>query len=739
MKHLTLDIDVNGIATLTWDMQDHSMNVFSEESILEYASAVDQIIQDDAIKGAVITSAKKEFIAGADIGMIEAMAAKANSLPKKEAAQFIFDKVFFVQKTFRALEKCGKPVASAIPGLALGGGFEALLATHYRVATNDSSIKFGLPECKLGIMPGWGGTQRVVRHVGVMAAAPIIMEGRSIDPQKAFKLGLINELCERGQEVDIAKSWVQANIEEGVTVRAARAAGDKKITASFEPAWDQKGFKLPGGDVYSAKGFPIFMGASAMVRKTTYGLYEAQKAILAAVYEGTQVPMDTALKIEVRHFTRLMCGPQSRNMSRTFFINKQALEKGARRPGHIEAKPVQKLGVLGGGGFMGAGIANVSAQAGMEVIVLDQTEESAAKAKAHAEKDLMKKVERGRMSEMDARTILSRINTSANYSNLSGCDLVVEAVFEDPGVKRNVTQNAEAYLDESAIFATNTSTIPITALAENSRKQEQYIGIHFFSPVEKMPLVEIIKGRNTGEAAIAKAFDYVRQLRKTPILVNDARFFYANRCVLRYIEESSFMLAEGVKPALIENAAKMIGMPVGPLSLADETALDLGVKIRNATKAALGPNYAPNPAEERLDKMVLEMGRLGRKSASGFYDYPTGSKKKLWPGLADLFPVAETQPDVEEVKKRFLTIQALEAVRSVEDKVITDVREADVGAIMGWGFAPWSGGPISYIDTLGTAKFMEDCKVLESKFGERFKVPQLLREKAQSNSHFYSM
>ncbi len=737
MKHLKIEVDGNGIATVTWDMQDHSMNVFSEESILEYANIVQQIKNDTNIRGAIITSAKKEFIAGADINLIQQMAKTANSKEAAAAAQEVFDQVYFVQKTFRDLETCGKPIASAIPGLALGGGFEAILATHYKVAVDDSSIKFGLPECKLGIMPGWGGTQRTVRLVGVMAAAPIIMEGRLINPQKAKKLGLINELCERGQEVEKARTWVLSQLDEGDQVRAARAEGDKKITASFEPAWDKKGFKLPGGDVYSPQGFPIFMGASPLIRKTTYGLYDAQKAILSAVYEGVQVPMDTALKIEVRYFTKLVCNPQSRNMSRTFFISKQALEKGARRPGNIEAQPVMKLGVLGGGGFMGAGIANVSAQAGIQVVVLDQTEEAAAKAKAHAEKNLTASVAKGKMTEEKARSILSRITTTANYAALSECDLVVEAVFEDPTIKRSVTQNAEAHLRDSAFFATNTSTIPITSLAENSRDPEKYIGIHFFSPVEKMPLVEIIKGRKTGQAAVAKAYDYVRQLRKTPILVNDARFFYANRCVLRYLEESHFMLSEGVKPALIENAAKMIGMPVGPLSLADETALDLGVKIRNATKAALGAAYKANPAEPQLDRMVLELGRLGRKSSSGFYDYPADGKKKLWPGLSDLFPVTDKQPAVEELKMRFLNIQSLEALRAIEEGVVTDVREADIGAIMGWGFAPWSGGPISYIDTLGSKKFMEECIALAEKFGERFKAPELLQQSALNNRSFY--
>lgn len=738
MENIHLSVDEQGIATITWDMQDQSMNVFSESSTETYIDLVNRVSEDVKIRGVLICSGKKEFIAGADIKMIQAMAVKVATLPKAEAAQHVFDEVYKVQKAFRKLETCGKPVAAAIGGLALGGGFEAALATHYRVVADDRKIKLGLPEAKLGIMPGWGGTQRVVRLTGVMAAAPIILEGRLISPQQALKNGLVHELAEPGTEKDSARAWIEKHLEEGDRVRAARAGGDKKITAEFEPPWDQKGFKLPGGDVYSPSGFPIFMGATAAVRKSTYGLYESQKAILSAVYEGVQVPMDAALRIEVRYFTKLMCGDQARNMSRTFFISKQALEKGARRPEQIEPQPVNKLGVLGGGGFMGAGIANVSARAGIEVVVIDQTDEAAAKARTYIEKDLKKQIERGRLTSEGAEKTLALITTTSDYSALKDCDLLVEAVFEDPAIKKSVTEQAEAHIGSSTIFATNTSTIPISDLANNSTRPEHYIGIHFFSPVEKMPLVEIISGQKTGDAAIAKAFDFVRQINKTPILVNDARFFYANRCVLRYIEESHYMLAEGVKPALIENAAKMIGMPVGPLSLADETALDLGLKIRNTTKAALGENYIPNPVEDQLDKMVLELGRLGRKSSSGFYDYLDDGKKYLWPGLSDMFGVAEQQPDVEHLKKRFLTIQALEALRALEENVITDVREADIGAIMGWGFAPWSGGPISYIDTVGAKQFLDDCEDLQAHCGARYEAPNNLREAAQSGASFYN-
>jgi len=735
-QNLQLETDSDGIALITWDMAGRSMNVLSASSITDYIATIDKVISDSAVTGVVVTSAKRDFLAGADLAMLEGLSGKATNMERTAAAGELFEALIPLQRALRRLEYCGKPVASALPGTALGGGLEVALATHYRVVADNPRIQLGLPEVKVGLMPGAGGTQRVVRLLGLMAAAPIIMEGRPVRPEKAKTLGIVQAVVPAGEEVASATAWVREHIEEGRKVSAARAAGER-MEASFDQPWDRKGFRIPGGGPYSPAGFPVFMGGNAMVRKTTYGLYEAPKAILSAIYEGLQLPFDTALEVEVRYFVKLLTGPQSPNMIRSLFINKQALEKGARRPAGVADSLVKRLGVLGGGGFMGAGIANVAAAAGIEVVVLDRDEEAAARAKTHAEHTLEDRIAKGRVSEEAAAAHLARIETTADYARLAGCDLVVEAVFEAPDVKKATTEAAEAHLPETAVFASNTSTLPITGLAKNSRRPERFIGIHFFSPVEKMPLVEIILGRETGDEALAKALDFVRQLRKTPIVVNDARFFYANRCVIRYLEEAHHMLAEGVAPALIENGARMIGMPVGPLALNDETALDLGQKIRNATRAALGEAYQPHPAEPQLDRMVDELGRLGRKSKAGFYDYPQDGRKRLWPGLGDLFPGAATQPDVEEIKLRYLTIQAIEAVRALEAKVVTDVREADIGAIFGWGFAPWSGGPISYIDTRGPAVVLADCERLEATFGERFEPPDLLREIAGSGQTFY--
>ena len=739
MKNVTLSVDADGIALLTWDMPGRSMNVLSEESIRDYGAAVEEVIASPAIKGCVVTSAKRDFIAGADLAMLGGWSAKVAGLPPVEAAKQIFGWTMSLQTMLRRLEACGKPVASAIPGTALGGGLEVVLATHHRVMAANDKAQLGLPEVKLGLMPGAGGTQRVTRMVGVMAAAPLLLEGRSLGPAEALKLGIVHQVVAPGDIVEIAKTWVRANIAEAERVAAARAAGDKKAVPAFAPAWDQAKYKLPGGGPQTPTGFPVFMGGGAQIRKNSYGLYEAPKAILAAVYEGVQVPFDTALRIETGYFTKLVLGPQSRNMIRSLFASKQALEKGAHRPAGVADMSIKKLGVLGGGGFMGAGIANVAAGAGIEVVVLDQTEEAAAKAKAHAEKEAFARVAKGRMTEEAAKAQLARITTTADYAQLASADLVVEAVFEHPDVKRQVIEAAERHLPETAVFASNTSTIPISDLAERSKRPERFIGIHFFSPVEKMPLVEIITGRKTGDEALAKALDFVRQIRKTPIVVKDARFFYANRCVLRYIEEAHYMLSEGVKPALIENAARMIGMPVGPLALNDETALDLGVKIAKTTKAALGAAYKEHPAEARIEDMVTRLGRLGRKASKGFYDYPEKGKgkKRLWPGLAEIFPLAAEQPDVEELKLRFLTVQAVEAVRALADGVISEGGEAAVGGFFGGGSAPGSGGPTPYIDPPGPDRFMRHCDRLEARFGERYTPPALLRDVAARGETFY--
>ncbi len=568
----------------------------------------------------------------------------------------------------------------------------------------------------VGIFPGAGGTTRLARKLGAMGASPFLLEGKLSDPKRAKAAGLIDEVVE--DPLAAAKEWVLT-------------AKDADI---LKP-WDAKGYKMPGGAPYHPAGFMTFVGASAMVNGKTQGVYPAAKAMLSAVYEGAMVPFDTALKIEARWFVNVLMNPSSGNMIRSLFINKEALDKGAVRPADVSDQSVKKVGVLGAG-MMGAGISLVSAQAGIEVVLIDQTQEAADRGKAYTETYADKGIKRGKSTPAKKDALLSRITATTDLQALKGCDLIIEAVFEDMAVKAEMTKKVEAIIDEECIFATNTSTLPITDLAKASSRSDQFIGIHFFSPVEKMMLVEIIKGAETGDRAVAKSLDFVRQIRKTPIVVNDARFFYANRCIIPYLNEGIRMVTEGVAPALIENAAKMVGMPLGPLQLTDETSIDLGVKIAKATKAAMGADY--DDACDDILFWMADSGRLGRKAKAGFYSYDEkGKRTGLWADIADKYAPSDDQPDLIEVQHRLLFAQVLEAVRALEEGVLMDIREGDVGAILGWGFAPWSGGPLSWLDMIGAEYAAERCDQLQKAFGDRFACPDLLRDMAQKGESFY--
>ena len=614
-------------------------------------------------------------------------------------------------------KKGGKPIAAALPGTAAGIGMELPLSTHRIFAAENPKAKYGLPEILVGIFPGAGGTTRMVRKVGAIAAAPLLLEGKMLDVKKAKGAGYVDEIA--ADPIAAAKEWV------------LNASG-----ADLVKPWDAKGYKMPGGAPYHPAGFPNFVGASAMVHGKTQGAFPAAKALLSAVYEGALVDFDTALKIEARWFTSVLMNPSSGAMIRSLFLNKEALEKGAVRPKDVPDQRVQKLGVLGAG-MMGAGIALVSAQAGMEVVLIDQTQEAADKGKAYTEAYLDKGMKRGKVTAEKKEAMLARITATPDLDALKGCDLIIEAVFEDPGVKAEMTKKVEAIIPEDCIFASNTSTLPITGLAEASSRPEQFIGIHFFSPVEKMLLVEIIKGKETGPRAVAKALDYVRQIKKTPIVVNDARFFYANRCIIPYVNEGARMITEGVSPVLIDNAARQLGFPVGPIQLTDETSIDLGAKIARATKAAMGNAYPESPADDMIFWME-DLGRLGRKANAGFFDYDEkGKRTGYWKGMQDKYPLAEEQPDLIEVQERLMFAQVLEAVRALEEGVLEDIREGDVGAILAWGFAPWSGGPLSWLDIIGTPYAAERCDQLTEAYGERFACPPLLREMAAKGQTFY--
>ncbi|HLQ18914.1 MAG TPA: 3-hydroxyacyl-CoA dehydrogenase NAD-binding domain-containing protein [Tabrizicola sp.] len=719
MTDFTMTTDADGVATITWDVRSKSMNVMSTEAFMVLNGLIDQALADGSVKGVIVTSGKKDFAGGMDLNVIAQMRAGG--------AQAIFDGVMQMHQVLRKIERAGmdpkslkggKPIVAALPGTALGIGLELPLSCHRIIAADNPKAKIGLPETMVGIFPGAGGTTRLVRKLGAMVAAPFLLEGKLSSPKEARAAGIIDEVVPAEDLLKRAKEWVLSATD-----------------ADLVKPWDAKGYKMPGGAPYHPAGFMTFVGASAMVHGKTMGVYPAAKAVLAAVYEGALVPFDTALKIEARHFTSVLMNPSSTAMIRSLFINKEALEKGANRP-QVEDMAVRKLGVIGAG-MMGAGIAYVSANAGIEVVLIDSSQEAADRGKAHSEGILDKGMKRGKVTAEKKAEVLGRIIATTDYAALAGVDLVVEAVFEDPKIKADVTHKVEAAVGPDCIYATNTSTLPITGLAAASKRPEQFIGIHFFSPVDKMMLVEIIRGKATGDKAVAKALDFVRQIRKTPIVVNDARFFYANRCIIPYINEGIRMVAEGVEPALVENAAKLVGMPLGPLQLVDETSIDLGVKIAKATKAAMGKDY-PDEAVDHVLFWMADQGRLGKKANSGFYAYSDkGERLGLWDGLEAKYPLDKMQPSLADVQHRLLFAQVLEAVRALEEGVLTDIREGDVGAILGWGFAPWSGGPFSWLDMIGAARAVEICRGLTAQFGPRFHAPALLREMAEKGQTFY--
>lgn len=712
MTTIDWQVDNDGIAVLTIDVPDRSMNVMTPEFLDDMKTAAERLANDERVRGAVITSGKSSFMAGADLKELGALFAGNPDVSD------VYAWCRKLQLALRGMETCGKPVAAAINGTALGGGLEVCLATHYRVAADHPKSKLGLPEVQVGLLPGGGGTQRLPRMIGIEAALRLITEGKHLSPAQAVEAGIIEELCAPGDEVAVAKRWL---LEVG----------------NAEQPWDRKGFKVPGGaGLMHPKAVQTLVVGSALTQKMTNHNYPAPLAILSAVYEGTVLPIDKALDVETKYFVSLLMNPVSRNMIRTLFINKGEADKLVRRPEGPARRDVTKLGVLGAG-MMGAGIAYVSARAGMEVVLLDTSDDKAEAGKDYSRKLTAKQVERGRMSEEQAEALLGRITAGTDFGHLEGCELVIEAVFEDRGIKADVTRRAEAVIGTDAIFASNTSTLPITGLAEASQRPEQFVGIHFFSPVDRMPLVEVIVGRQTGDAAVAQALDYIRQIRKTPIVVNDSRGFYTSRVFSVYTREGIAMLAEGVNPALIENAAKHAGMPVGPLAVTDEVSLELSYHVGRQTRRDLGDAYVASPADEVIRRFVEDLDRKGKRFGKGFYDYPEGARKRLWPGLAEHFPRADEQPSADEVRTRLLYAQAIETVRCLDENVVTHPADADIGSVFGWGFPPWTGGTLSYIETVGLVAFVAEADRLAKTYGERFEVPDSLRAMAAEGRTFH--
>jgi len=722
MTDFTMNKDATGVATITWDVAGKTMNVMSLDGVQQLSDHIDDALADDAVKGIVITSGKETFAGGMDLNLLAKMKADAGDDPAKGLFEGTMRMHGLLRKIERAgmdkkTNKGGKPIASALPGTAAGIGLELPLATHRIFCTSNPKAKVGLPETLVGIFPGGGGTVRLLFKMGLVNASSQILEGRMNAPEKAKSLGIVDEVSD--DPLAAARAWVLSATD-----------------ADILKPWDAKGFKMPGGAPYHPAGFMNYVGANAMVAGKTKNAFPAAKAVLSVLYEAALVPFDTALIIEARWFTNVLMNPSSSAMIRSLFINKEALEKGAVRPQAVPDQRVKKLGVLGAG-MMGAGIALVSAQAGIEVVLIDRDQEAADKGKAYSATYMDKGIARKKATPEKKEALLSLITATPDVEMLKGCDLIIEAVFEDTAVKAEITKRVEAVIPEDCIFASNTSTLPISELAKASSRPEQFIGIHFFSPVERMLLVEIIKGAQTGDRAVAKALDYVRQIRKTPIVVNDARFFYANRCIIPYGNEAVRMITEGVAPYLIDNAAQQLGFPVGPIQLGDETSIDLGVRIMKATKVAMGNAY---PASEADDLIVWmeDLGRLGRKANAGYFDYDEkGKRTGYWKGIHDRYPLADKQPATQEVQDRLMFSQVLEAVRALEEGVLEDIREGDVGAILGWGFAPATGGPFSYLDILGTPYAAERCDQLQAKFGDRFECPALLREMAAKNQTFY--
>ncbi|MEZ5810213.1 MAG: 3-hydroxyacyl-CoA dehydrogenase NAD-binding domain-containing protein [Rhizobiaceae bacterium] len=721
-KNFTVETDADGIALVTWNSPGKTMNVFTEEVMDELDAIIDQVVGDDKIKGAVITSGKETFSGGADLTMLNRMFAtfeKERASDPKKAVKLMFDAAGRMSWLWRKLETCGKPWVSAINGTCMGGAFELSLACHGRVAVDSNKVKMALPEVKVGIFPGAGGTQRVPRMTGTQEALQMLTTGQTLVPKKAKAMGLIDEIVPADELVEAAKTMIRDGLDP---VRP----------------WDKKGFKAPGGKVYSPAGANLWPAATAILRRETHGNYPAAIAIVKCVHEGLQLPMDTALLVEQRYFTEVLQTTEARMMVRSLFVSLQEINKGARRPAGIEPTRFAKIGVVGAG-FMGAGIAYVTAKAGIPVVLIDRDQEAADKGKDHSASLMDGLIKKGRATEEGKEKLLSLITPTPDYAALEGCDLVIEAVFEDSQIKKTVTESAEAALADQAIFASNTSTIPITGLAKNSKRPDNFIGIHFFSPVDRMMLVEIILGKKTGDKALAVAIDYVRAISKTPVVVNDTRGFYVNRCVLRYMAEAFQMLIEGVPAAMIENAAKLAGMPVGPLALTDETAIDLAQKIMKQTIRDLGEKAVDADQFALINTMVDKHGRLGRKNGKGFYDYPAKpAKKHLWPGLTDLYPQQNPDDvDVEVLKQRFLATIALEAARVMEEGIVIDPREADVGSILAFGFAPYTGGALSYIDGMGAGRFLDMAKGLQKKYGAQFKAPKLLVDMAAKGETFY--
>ena len=719
----------DGIVTLTIDDPNQSVNTMNETYIVAFEAAVDRLAEEiaadkDAIKGVIVASGKKSFFAGGDLKLFQQAT--------REHAPRLFAEVERVKATLRRLETIGKPVVAAINGAALGGGYEIALATHHRIAA-AGRYEIGLPEANLGLLPGGGGVTRIVRMFGVQEAITsyLIKQGQQFSPDKALAKGMIDELVPADELLSAARAWIEEHADD----RDART----------QP-WDRDGYRIPGGAPSNPKLAMMLPAFPANLRKQVKGAdYRAPKAILSAAVEGAQVDFETATRIESRYFVELAVGQQSKNMTKAFFFDLTAINSGNSRPEGIEKRKFTKVGVIGAG-MMGAGIAYVSAKAGIDVVLKDVSIEAAEKGKAYSEALVKKGVSRGKVTQEKGDALLARIKPTADYSDLEGVDIVIEAVFESEELKKSVFGELESIVLPDALLGSNTSTLPITRLQQGVERTKDFIGIHFFSPVDKMMLVEIIAGKDTGDEAIAHALDYVQQIRKIPIVVNDSRGFFTSRVIGKFINEGIRMLSEGVDPVALERATVMAGFPTGVLQLSDELNLELMKKIGLATKEAIeaeGGTYVPEPADEVV-LWMLEQGRGGKLAGAGFYDYDSGGTRQgLWSGLADQYPRAEQQPSVRDIQERLTFSMSLDTIRLFEEGVLRTVPDANIGSVFGIGFPPMQGGAIQYVNgyeaadgSIGVAAFAARARELAATYGDRFDPPASLVAKAENGEIF---
>ncbi|WP_201616983.1 3-hydroxyacyl-CoA dehydrogenase NAD-binding domain-containing protein [Psychrobacter immobilis] len=702
--------DDDGIVMVTIDQSNRKMNVIGDGFTDAFAAMTDSFINDESAKGLILTSAKDSFVVGADI----------DQLSRIETAEQAFDLVEDLKGSLRKLETSGKPVVAAMTGTALGGGLELALACHYRIAIDSPKTKLGLPEVKLGLLPGGGGTQRLPRLVGIQKALELMTQGIELRPKAALDIGLIDATASDNDDMLAqAKAWIEAN-------------------PKAQQPWDKKGFKIPGGNSMHPKVVQVFSIAPAMANQKSHGNYPAITHIMSCVFEGCIVDIDTGLELESRFFAACVLSPESRNMIGTLWTQLNSIKKGQSRPAGFERYKTKKVGILGAG-MMGAGIAYVSAKAGLDVVLLDTELAGAEKGKGYSTNLLDKAITRKRSTEDKKQALLARIHPTVSYDDLTDCDLIIEAVFENREIKAKCTQQSEAVIPESAVYASNTSTLPITGLAEASKRPQQFIGLHFFSPVDKMPLVEIIVGEKTDDETLAKAFDYVLQIGKTPIVVNDSRGFYTSRVFGTYVSEGVAMLGEGVHPRSIEVAGMKTGMPMPPLALQDEVSLSLALHVieqQQKDMEAEGKTMVMPPSYNILSAFVKEHDREGKKNGKGFYEYPEKGDKHLWSELVNLYPTAADQPSQKDLVDRLMFIQANESAKCFEENVVRSVADTNIGSIFGWGFAPHQGGTLQFINSMGVEQFVARSRELAKQYGERFEPANILVEMASSGEVF---